>query len=146
MLFLTSPSSDSDAGFRNYCFRDQSLWPTLGHLQKGLSFPDSSLSTSWLPGLLGCPNTELALHSQDDFFPRCSLSNCSINSTPHLSFLRQLSNNSPFVLTSFLYLLRDSISPGPRSKSSLCQLMRSGCKSDQLGPCSASASSPVDRE
>lgn len=144
--FLQAPVVILMLGSETTVLRDQSLWPTLGHLQKGLSFPDSSLSTSWLPGLLGCPNTELALHSQDDFFPRCSLSNCSINSTPHLSFLRQLSNNSPFVLTSFLYFLRDSISPGPRSKSSLCQLMRSGCKSDQLGPCSASASSPVDRE
>lgn len=126
--------------------RDQSLWPTLSHLKKGLSFPNSSPSTSWLPGFLGCPNTELAVHSQDDFFPRCSLSSCSINSAPHPSFLRQLSNNSPFMLTSFLYLLRDSISPGPRSKNSLCQLMGSGRKSDQPGPFSASMSSPVDWE
>lgn len=114
--------------------------------KKGLAFPTHR---SQSPGSLAfsvVPTPSLPFTLRMIFFPRCSLSNCSINSTPHLSFLRQLSNNSPFVLTSFLYLLRDSISPGPRSKSSLCQLMRSGCKSDQLGPCSASASSPVDRE
>ena len=61
--------------------RDQSLWPTLGPIAKGLSFPDSPFTASAL--FLTClapHNSKFTLRSQDNFLP-CTLSDCSFSST-----------------------------------------------------------------